>query len=490
MAPKTLKLKRLAAKGYNVHVPRWTEEQWAELVRADPAIPRSVRQLRELVRTNFRREIRPKEELRPMLPEGLRRGIIRRRIEECGETQRWRLFAALGNPQFTAKHIEAIDADIDQDGPTFDQSLETTHFILRWTNSSPTPSDNIADASIISETGDFLEQAWTRYNTAFGRAPYVSPGQTKIEVVFWDIGGYGVTTPGGPIELDAPNWISQPGIRRPTSCHELFHRMQYAFGFRTTWTPSGAFQWFSEGTASWAEVFMWQAVSRAEKITDLFTNPDLNLYNASYSSLPFWIFFDTRQRDTPDDLPMLGFLQKYEASGNAMQSLAQAIDEDWPPNNVYGQLDTFFSLFARDRHIGAWRVTPSGPTPYPTIDGPTGAAINPVLALTAASLGSGDTYSVSGSVSQLGSDYYRLSYEADAGGETLNLNVTVPVGGDYSYYLIWEKAGAWVRAVFPFQTSAGYSYSEAIDLNAADALVVVISGRGNGGAYTLSATIT
>jgi hypothetical protein len=489
VARKAVKLKRLAAKGYNLHVPVWSEEEWRELAKRDPEVPRSARQLRHIARISFRREGRPKE-LRPMLPSGLVRGLIRRRVEECGEARRSRLVAGLGNPHLTPAQIKAIDADIDQDMPTFDQSTETAHFILRWTNSSATPSDNIADASIVTETGGFLEEAWTRYNTAFGVPPYVAPGQTKIEVVFWDIGGYGVTTPGGPIELDAPNWISQPGIRRPTSAHELFHRMQYAFGYRTTWTPSGLYQWFSEGTASWAEVYVWQSVSSASKITNLFTTPDLNLYNASYGALPFWIFFDTRQRDTPDDLPMLGFLQKYQATGNPAQAMAEAIDEDWPPNNVYGQLDTFFALFARDRHIGHWRVTPSGPTPYPAINGPDGAEIVPSLQLTAASLGAGDTYSVSGSVSQLGSDYYRLAYEPDAGGHALNLSVTVPAGGDYSYYLIWEKAGAWVRAVFPFHISGNYSYSETIDLNAADAVVVAVNGRGAGGSYTLSATIT
>ena len=383
-----------------------------------------------------------------------------------------------------------IERDIDADVPNFENSIETDHFILRWTNSSANASDNIADSSIITETANYLENAWAQYDTSFGRQPYLVPGASKIEVLFYDISAFGSTTPGGPIELDAPNWIAQPGIRRPTSAHELFHRMQYAYGYRTTWTPSGAFQWFSEGTASWAEVFVWQRVSSASKITNLFTNPDLNLYNASSGALPFWIFFQTRQQDLPGDNPMISFFQKYEATGNQNNALAEVIDEDWPANNVYGQLDTFFALFSRDRRLGHWRVTPSVPTPYPTIQDPLGANIEPVPMMTNVGLGSGDGYANTGSVSPLGSDYYAFNLELNTAGQTLAINVTVSPGGDYSYYLIWEKDGTWKRASFPFASAGDFSFSETVDVAFANTVIIIVSGRGTGGSYTLTCTVT
>jgi hypothetical protein len=90
----------------------------------------------------------------------------------------------------------------------------------------------------------------------------------------------------------------------------------------------------------------------------------------------------------------------------------------------------------------------------------------------------------------LGSDYYRFVFEPDANGETFAFSVTGASGGNYSYYLLWEKNNAWKRASFPFGVSGSYSYSEVVKLVDADALVLVISGRGNGGAYTLRASIT
>ncbi|HYN50708.1 MAG TPA: hypothetical protein VES62_07265 [Thermoleophilaceae bacterium] len=482
--PGLVRLKRLTKKNYRVAIRRLEPDEWQKVAEADPEIPRSFSELRRLGRQVFKRAGRARSQkiVRPV------RGFLRPAVEECGETPASRFFLALSNPLLSLEQLDALDADIDADVPVFDQSLETAHFILRWTNASANAADNIADNTIIDDTANYLEAAWVQYNPVFG-APYVAPGLTKIDVVFWDIAGLGFTTPGGPINLDAPNWVAQLGVRQPTSAHELFHRVQYAYGYRTTWTPAGAYQWFSEGSASWGEVFVWSRVSGSYKITDLFTNPDLNLWNASYSALPFWIFFQIRQQDFAGDNAMLSFLQRYQTLGNERTAVAQIIDEDWPPNNVYGQLDTFFALFARDRVLDHWRLGPSGGA-YPAILAPNGVAIAPALAVTAVPLGAGDTYVSAGVVSALGTDYYRFAFQSGSTGHDISLSSVVPAGGDYSYYLIWEKAGSWVRAEFPFVSSGNYSLAQTLDLSLADALVVAISGRGLGGPYTLNASVT
>ncbi|PVX24874.1 MAG: hypothetical protein CW716_09245, partial [Candidatus Bathyarchaeum sp.] len=418
------------------------------------------------------------------------RGVVTRLFEECGETLYSNFYTGLGNPYLTSKQRSTIEADIDDATPAFEESIETTHFILKWTNSSTHAPDNIADSTIIEDTGDYLETAWTKYNTVFGKAPYVPSGSTKIEVNFLDIAAIGVASPpDGPIQFDSQHWVNTPGLRQPTSAHELFHKLQYAFGYRTTHTPSGDYKWFSEGTASWSEVFVWKRVSGDYKIKGLFENPDLNLYSASYRALPFWIFFETRQQDSPTDNPLISFFQKYESTGDERASAAEVIDEDWPANNVYGQLDHFFALFARDRRLGHWRQTPTGGHPYATILDEDGNNIVPALLVTEISLGSGDSYSNGGSVSQLGSDYYRFNFENNAQGKMLTVSVTGVPGGDYSYYLIWEKNGVWKKASFPFGSTGSYSYTETLDLATANGFMIIISGRGTGGAYTINTSV-
>jgi len=418
-----------------------------------------------------------------------------RKFEECHEELYARLYLGLGNPRFTARQRLILEADIDDATPELENSHETDHFILRWTNSSAHEPDNISDSSIVEATGDFLETTWHKYDETFGRTPYLPDDVTKMEVVFQDIGAIGIASPpDGPIQFDSETWVSNAGVRQPTSAHELFHKLQYAFGYRTKHTPSGSYKWFSEGTASWAEVFVWQRVSGAYKILDLFASPDRDLYSASYRALPYWIFFEARQKDSVDDNALSDLLHKYDALDSSTAypervACAEVIDEDWPENNVYGQVDNFFALFARDRRLGHWRIGPAGAL-YPTIIDPDDSSIEPTLTVTEADIGAGDTYVNAASVSGLGSDYYRLNFEGDTDGETLTLSVDGASTGDFSYYLIWERNGQWKRATFPFFMTEDYGASYTLDLSAANSLVFVISGRGVGGAYSLTASIT
>lgn len=479
----------LRKKGYNVLIPILDRESWTELTQKDPSIPRSYSELKRLATELFdptrRKKLRKRHwHLQP------HRGLIAYGFEECGESAYSRFFVALSNPWLLKAQLMEIEADVDADTPTFENSEETTHFILRWTNASANAADNIADPAIVTETGAFLEKAWGAYHAAFGADPYVPAGATKIEVLFHDIAGYGVASPpDGPIQFDASNWVNQPGIRRSTSAHELFHKLQYTYGYRTIWTPSYPYKWFSEGTASWAEVFVWQRVSGAYKILDLFTNPDINLYDASYRALPFWVFFQARQQSTPGDNPMVGLLQRYQLSGDDELVLEQSVADEWPPNNVHGELAHFFALFSRERTWNAWKTGPCGAV-YTDILGPDGNPIAPALTRTEVNLGPGDSYGVTGAVSQLGSDYHRFSFTGAANGATLAISVDGASVGDFSYYLVWEKGGAFARGVFPFTATEDYGFSETIDLSFADSVTMIVSGRGTGGSYTLSASLS
>jgi len=487
MKEERLTFERLARKNFHVSFPVMDKATWKRFVAPDISVPRTFSRLREYGQLLYGKRRRKYIRMIKKFP---KIGAMRSLYEECGESAWYRLFLGLANPRLTKMEREAIEGDMDADMPTLEHSEETDHFILRWTDSSADASDNITDAAIITETGNFLETAWDRYQASFGRTPYIPVGSSKMEIVFYDIpGAHGVASPpDGPLQLNSDSWMTIPGLRRSVSAHELFHKLQYSFGYRTSWAPVSPYKWFSEGTASWSEVFVWQRVSRASKITDLFTNPDLNLYNASYSAVPFWIFFEARQKSSATDNPILHFLTTAEPAGDLQDALQEVIDEEWAPNNVYGQLDNFYALFARERRIGAWKMGPTGNL-YSNISDPDGAAITPNLTVTDVPMGLSDTYSVGQTVSQLGSDYYRFVFEPDADGRTFSFSVTGASGGDFSFYLLWDKNNAWKRAAFPPGSTSSYSHSEVINLAEADAMVLVISGRGTGGAYALNASI-
>ena len=254
---------------------------------------------------------------------------------------------------------------LDSAMPSFENRYETDHFVLKWTNKSRNSSDNIKDPQIIKDTGAYLEEAWTKYTDLFGRKPYAAPGRDKIDVVFRNIDCYGVADPpDGPIQFDSDAWVKNRNIRQPTSAHELFHRMQYAYGYRTRWTPQKPFTWFTEGTAAWAEVYVWGRVSRNCKVDTLFKDTRMDLYRADVNAMPFWIYFVQGNQEHANNHLMVEYFEKCEQLKDEKLALNEVI------NKTYGSVDGFFTAFAKDRKKGFFNDVCE--IPYKCILGPDG----------------------------------------------------------------------------------------------------------------------
>src|SRR5512145_2685545 len=115
MAERLYRLKRLARKNYNVQVKGLDSERWRLALQADPQFPRNLGQLRQLWRdlTEHRRRRAPAFDVQ------VTRGVLRRRIEECGEAAVARFFTALGSPLLGNRDLDEIDAMMDADLPAF-----------------------------------------------------------------------------------------------------------------------------------------------------------------------------------------------------------------------------------------------------------------------------------------------------------------------------------------------------------------------------------
>ncbi len=249
--------------------------------------------------------------------------------------------------------------------PVFESRFETEHFILKWTNRSTHSRDNIKDPRVIRETAEYLETAWKKYAALFGRTPYTAPGKSKIEVVFKDLDCYGIADPpDGPIQFNAYAWMKEKGIRQPTSAHELFHKMQYAYGYKTKWRPNRPFTWFTEGTAAWAEVYVWGRVSRACKVDEIFKDTSMDLYEAEETAMPFWIYFVQGNREKANDELMVKLFERAEQLKDERQALNEVVLE------AYGSVDLFFASFSKDRRKSFWGE--SCALPYKCILGPDG----------------------------------------------------------------------------------------------------------------------
>jgi len=264
--------------------------------------------------------------------------------------------------------IRSPSSAVDSNMPSFENRCETDHFVLWWTNRSMASGDNISDPQIINETGEYLEKAWGEYTELFGRRPHTAPGRDKIDVVFWDIDGYGVSDPpDGPIQFSSYIWVHNKTVRKPTSAHELFHKLQYAYGYKTKWQPRKPYQWFTEGTAAWSEAFVWGRVSNQNKVDALFKNTDMDLYEADYRAMPFWIYFVQGNHEHPNNQLMVKLFEKCEELRDERRALSQVINE------TYGSVDSFFRAFAKERRNGFWSEACADP--YKCILGPDGRDI-------------------------------------------------------------------------------------------------------------------
>lgn len=252
--------------------------------------------------------------------------------------------------------------------PSFENRFETEHFILEWTSRSSHSADNIRDPGIIWETGSYFEAAWDRLTGLFGRTPYLPPGSSKIHVIFHDLECYAYADPPeGPIELNSRVWTRMPSIRQSTSAHELFHKLQYAYGYKTRWMPHESMLWFTEGTAAWAEVFVWGRVTRNCKMEVMFHDVNIDLCQAEDMALPFWIYFVSGNSVTPRDRLMAKFFERCEEQrGDVRAALSDVV------RDAYGSVDSFFDRFERERQAGFWPEPAGKLCKYGRIIGPDG----------------------------------------------------------------------------------------------------------------------
>ena len=165
MTVKKIKLQQLEKKNFHITVNIPSKGEWREMISKNRKIPRSFIQTRKLIRNTFgikgkriAKKIKPEiykpaisrrsyKKSTPLL--SIRRGSIFRRFEECHEELYARIFLGLSNPYLSTRQLKLLETDIDDATPDFENSHETDHFILRWTNSSTHTADNISDSSII-----------------------------------------------------------------------------------------------------------------------------------------------------------------------------------------------------------------------------------------------------------------------------------------------------------------------------------------------------
>ena len=499
-----------------------TFKEWSDLEEAQPTVPRSFNELLAELRalrstgpgidyqrsgsvtnntratttlSNWTTNIRgwffsataPSREIgSPSSPDAVSEDLLsraRRPVEFCGEERNYKIITGLRNPALLSEERTLVQRELDQAIPTTERKYETEHFTLQWTEKHANTVQNVTEAAVV-ETADYLEVAHAAFAAKFGLRPFTHSDATKLNVLFYDLGPTirgNAYPPGGPIELNSRLWTEAPEIRRPTATHELFHKLQYATGFRSQWEPQGTYQWFSEGTASWAEVNICGKVSDALKLSMLFDEPDTGLLQSSYGATPFWIFLETLF----DTAPMMEFLNAIRALKDPKTAIEQLLARR-TIGGVSLDFKSLYQAFAVACLRGDWQTKTDGSALYPVILGPNDVPLGPPLLIRKETLRASSAFKTFGLVLPLGTDYF--SFSIDAGPiNNFSLHLQGKVNARYAVHLATTGLAGNIRVSKLQPSGANHLWTiDRMPVGPAAKVEVALSGLSSGAGYEFS----
>jgi len=352
MASHNVSLKRLNQHAFRfAHRPA-SPQDWERLRKLKPEVPADFAGLRHLASHLFSRGKGPLSALREAAPAHVElAAAIGRATEQKRGTSLMLLFEdGLRNPALTEEEIDQLDHEVAAELPGAKKHWETANFSFTYTDDELLPEENVT-LELVKTVADILESNHELYVKLFDKLPYRPGGTpgTKIPVWFhWLSGTSGRTSPDAPIEFDSDGFTKNAYIRQATPPHELFHRLQYAYGAATTYETTAKDEWWLEGMAAWAGAWMTNGIVRDESFVNDMNNalPSRLFSQFSYAAMPFWVFVQgQRVAGKPDFLGARTFLQRYSPTGDARQALAAVVTQafretrednvDWFVNTYY-----------------------------------------------------------------------------------------------------------------------------------------------------------
>lgn len=467
---QTMRTKALPKLG--TEIPILKKPDFVANFGGNPKVPKNAQALRQLSKHLFSAEGRAQ-------------------MDECGEEEYGNLSAALMNPDISDADRDAVDGDADASMPTFNKTYQSGHFRFLYTDNNANPKHNATLANI-QATAAIMNAAWNDYTLNFKKPKHylkiVSLFPLKfdelIDVKCYDLGDtlYGVTASGwNHIELNTNKVIKDPNKRKTTPVHELFHRVEYSYGY-VSGTPN--MKWAVEATASWSQKYRAPEVGDwMQRINSGLANPDGDLTSRSYDVCGMWCYMGQRAGNernfikaawagyAPSLFNMKTSLQNAIKAQIGSAYTLDAIIGWWNFTNFYKDMSNASASFdyAEDENTaGGYGPLGSVPTTNKTLT-KGGAAV-----------------ATSGSASDYGADYhvYTLS------GSPTKVEIKITTSGKFGYALVKYKNSTKVQTGYKRTPAGGvgtYTFTETINPATTDRVALVVIGNPTGGSYTISA---
>lgn len=468
-----------------------------EILKANPNAPTNDEYARELGRKLFPpRDQRVEGELDFSFSEGMVTlgASDAENVDWCGEMTVGLMESVLASTLVSPTAKTEIEAMIEDSMPALEKEKTIGHFHFKWTETSADSRDNVVETDI-DATGSILNESWDRYTLNF-RQPKADliGGQRIIDVeVYFNGSLHGSTSSStNKIFLNSQTVVSDDCRRQTTSAHELFHRVEYSYGYVT-----GTFgqRWWVEALGSWSQEYSYDAINDyVTRVNAGLANPDSILLDRSYDACHYWKYFgeqlDKRSSAiTSEEQAIREFLDEYStngldakaASGTTTQNrISRNFDrffQDWSKANYIKDLDNPFTKYEYDEDE---EVTTSCGRDY----GPY-RHVTPVADETIAS----DTFSWTSpafGVNAYGTDY--LSFTIDPAVTKISIRFEGnPTGGSgqFSTHLILIKDDRW-HLIYNNQNVTERTWNLNLTAGQYDRCALVVNGLLAGGQYEVS----
>ncbi len=415
-------------------------------------------------------------------------------ITWCGEATHGMLEAVLTTDLLSEQARSDVNAMLDAATPTLERNKTIGHFRFFWTENNTADTRHNTNETNIDATGVILNDCWDRYVADFRRPKANLVGGTRmVDIeVYYNSSLHGSTSSASNrIFLNSHTVVNDDCRRHTTSAHELFHRVEYSYGY-ITGTPNQ--RWWVEALGSWSQEYYAPDVDDyISRVNSGLATPDRGLLTRSYDACHFWKYVGEQlvkrssaiatEHQAIDEI-----LDRYAVNGfdakaavgtvstNRMSRSFNGIFQDWTKANYIKDLDNPGLRYEYDEDE---QTTNSCGRSY----GPYGH----VAPVTSTAIAGNDTSWTSGTqvVPAYGTNYhafmidisvssFEVRLDGNAGGES----------GSYSSHLIMIKDDRW-RVIYNRSVVVDSSRVLKFDPGDYNRCVLVVNGLETGGSYTV-----
>lgn len=421
------------------------------------------------------------------------RAIDNEGTEWCGEPTRGLLEAVVASDLLSEEARGTISDMMEDAAPALERSKTIGHFNFRWTETSSNLRDNTNETNI-DATGAILNDCWDRFVVDF-REPKAAliNGKRMVDVdVYYDGGLHGSTSSHrNQIFLNSHTVVNDDCRRKTTSAHELFHRVEYSYGYIT---GTAGQRWWVEALGSWSQEYYAPDVDDyISRVNTGLGSPDNGLLGRSYDACHYWKYLGEQVSARSDAVgseteAIREVLDEY--AGNGFD--AKAASNTVTTARLSRPFDRFFQDWTKANYLKDL-ATPSAKYDYLEDENTTNSCgrnygpyrqVNPV---SDHKITSNQTTWTSGTqaVAAYGTRYHHFDIEPGVTEFELRFEGNLGGGdGSYSLHVGLIKDDRW-RRIHNSTNTTEVARHVAFAAGDYDRCVVVVNGLASGGQYEL-----